>query len=459
MTITQLIEAGRILSAKNEAALRTAHQAISAVLAGLIASEAAGERSASNKAALIGDYLSDQCEGHDYDCCYVADVFDSTVVYSHGGEYYEAPYAIDDAGVVTLGAPIEVTPRMTYEPTPDATAQATEAELIGDYVAIDGEVALTEAALSEAAIAPIKLIQPGWGSSGYYAKEVLKRDGASTFPKGTKMFWNHATEAEDRARPEGNLDNFAGELMEDAAWQEDGKDGAGLYAKTKVFDRFKSAVKEMKDHIGVSIRAMGRTIVGEAEGKRGNIVSALTTGRSVDFVTSPGAGGKVLDLFEALGRGPTAARAAVAATQITEETSMENTKLAEAEARLTAQGTELARLREAIILTEAQRVVNGELGKVKTLASMTRDRLAESLALNPPVKDGALDSTALKTRVSEAVKAEQDYLTALGVGAVKGHGATTTEVTPEARVASMTESFKQMGYTDAQAALMAKGRN
>lgn len=139
---------------------------------------------------------------------------------------------------------------------------------------------------------------------------------------------------------------------------------------------------------------------------------------------------------------------------------MENAKLLEAQAvQIAAQATEVARLREAIILTEAQRVVNGELGKVKTLASMTRDRLAESLALNPPTKDGALDSTALKTRVSEAVKAEQDYLTALGVGAVKGHGVTTTEVTPEARVASMTESFKRMGHSDATAARMAKGRN
>ena len=40
-------------------------------------------------------------------------------------------------------------------------------------------------------IVPIKIIQPGWGSSGYYPKDVLERDGPNVFTKGTKMYINH----------------------------------------------------------------------------------------------------------------------------------------------------------------------------------------------------------------------------------------------------------------------------
>jgi hypothetical protein len=139
---------------------------------------------------------------------------------------------------------------------------------------------------------PIKVIAPGWGSSGYYSPELLKRDGPTIFKSGCKAYWDHATAAEEAERPEGSLSKLAGEFVSDARWQ-DGPYGAGLYAEAKIFAPYREAVNELAPHIGVSIRASGRTRQGEAEGRKGAIVEQLVAARSCDFVTVPGAGGKV----------------------------------------------------------------------------------------------------------------------------------------------------------------------
>lgn len=158
---------------------------------------------------------------------------------------------------------------------------------------------LTEKALRRDGTAPVKLIAPGWGSSGYYPAEVLERDGPTLFRAGTKMYWDHPTVTEEMERPEGSLRNLAAVLVSDARWDGQGPEGPGLYADAKVFEGYQQAVNEMAPHIGVSIRASGRAAQGEAEGRRGPIIQALTAAASVDFVTEPGAGGKIVQMFEA----------------------------------------------------------------------------------------------------------------------------------------------------------------
>jgi hypothetical protein len=56
----------------------------------------------------------------------------------------------------------------------------------------------------------------------------------------------------------------------------------------------------LAEDIGVSIRAFGEIEQGEAEGREGPIITRLTEGRSVDFVTQAGAGGKVGALIESV---------------------------------------------------------------------------------------------------------------------------------------------------------------
>jgi hypothetical protein len=140
----------------------------------------------------------------------------------------------------------------------------------------------------------VQLITPGWGSSGYYSAKVLESAGTNVvFPAGTHMYFDHPSASEDRDRPERSLRDLAGVLTTDATW-----DGTALVAEARVFAPYQQLVAEMKDVIGVSIRASGDVEVGEAEGRRGRIVTNLVHGTSADFVTHAGRGGKVASLLE-----------------------------------------------------------------------------------------------------------------------------------------------------------------
>lgn len=158
---------------------------------------------------------------------------------------------------------------------------------------------LVEKAVRRDGSIPIKIIQPGWGSSGYYPADVLERDGPKVFTKGMHMYWNHPTQSEEAERPERSLNDLAGVLLSDARWESNGPKGPGLYADAKVFENYRGAVDDMAEHIGVSIRAMGKAQQGTVEGRRGPLITELTAGRSTDFVTAPGAGGEIITLFEA----------------------------------------------------------------------------------------------------------------------------------------------------------------
>lgn len=141
----------------------------------------------------------------------------------------------------------------------------------------------------------IDLITPGWGSSGYYDPEVLETAAAErVFAAGTHMYIDHQTAAEGAERPEGSLMNLAAVLTEDATWS-----GTALTARAKVFSSYAPALAEMREHIGVSIRAAAEVSQGEADGRRGQIIDRLVEATSVDFVTRPGRGGQIAEILEA----------------------------------------------------------------------------------------------------------------------------------------------------------------
>lgn len=426
----KLIEVGRKFSKANEARLRKALESISELLSQLDVSEA--ERSFNDKQRALQRALS-VAVPESY--CWIADVFESDLVYSQGGKYFRCSYTLDESGNATFGDAVEVLPQTVYNVVGDAGL--TEAAVVGDCVP------LVDLDLTEAATASLKLIAPGWGSSGYYSPAVL-RSAASVFPKGLKMYWNHQTAAEEAARPEGDLSKLAAELTEDARWQDSGPGGPGLYARAKVFEQYAPAVKDLAPHIGVSIRASGMGRQGEAEGRQGLIVEKLTSAKSVDFVTVPGAGGQILSLFESAGRKP-------AATIPIEESAMTEEQIKALiaadvkpirEALTTAQGevtelrTENARLRESLALQGARGVVVRKLATI-TMPEMTRQRLTEALVLRATVKDGALDVAALEALCVSEAQAEMSYLSSVGGPRVVGMG-----VAPPPAETSLEESKK-----------------
>jgi hypothetical protein len=329
--------------------------------------------------------------------------------------------------------------------SPDGVTESTRVQLSGDYVQ------LREGAVAADGSAQIKIIQPGWGSSGYYSPELLKRDGPKVFGKGLQMFWDHQTDAEEAARPEGSLNNLAGELTGKAKYQEDGPTGPGLYAPIKVHNAYSDSVNDLSKSIGVSIRAAGRAKEGEAEGKKGPVIQSLESAKSIDFVTSPGAGGEILQLFEA----------ARTRTKTTQESQMEAKDLKEANAQLTAQAGELAKLRETVLLREAADFVRESI-PAATLPAVTRQRLINELVRAMPLKENALDTAAYKTKLDEAVKAAVAEIAAItGAGEVRGMGATpTADETKSLAEAekTMIDSFALLGLSEAGAKIAAKGR-
>ena len=151
---------------------------------------------------------------------------------------------------------------------------------------------LVESATDNSGILRIRIISPGWGSSGYYSPEVL-RDAAPLYKKGLHCYWNHPSKSEDRDRPERSLSDLAGILAEDAQWST--YPDPGVYARVQVFAPYRAAIKEMAPHIGISHRAAGTSKQGSAEGRSGTIIEKIGTVLSVDFVTMAGRGGAILE--------------------------------------------------------------------------------------------------------------------------------------------------------------------
>jgi len=310
---------------------------------------------------------------------------------------------------------------------------------------LSGElIPLVEKAVRKDGTALIKIIQPGWGSSGFYPAEVLERDGPKVFKAQLHTYWDHPSASEDKDRPERSLRDLAGVLTKDAYWDANGQAGPGLYAETRVTEQYRGAVAELAPNIGMSIRAYGKAREGEVDGRKGNIIEQLVSARSVDYVTCPGAGGQILELFESAGRLP-----AKGENQVSEE---EAKLLREANAALTAQATEqiaqnaakdalIASLRESVLMRQAQEVAGQVLAEIE-MPTATRQRImAAQAAKTIRGEDGNLDESAYREQVRTAAQAELAYLNEIrGSGKITGMGA-GVNVTG---AATLKESFKAM---------------
>jgi hypothetical protein len=338
----------------------------------------------------------------------------------------------------------DIEPESTAEPAAAATEAAVEETMVESEF-----IPLVEKSVRTDGTIPIKIIAPGWGSSGFYGPEMLERDGPKVFTQKTKMYWNHPTAKEEAERPERDLRDLAAELVSDAIWQPNGVAGPGLYADAKMFSPFKERINELAPHIGVSIRALGRARPGTVDGKTGPIVENIAGARSIDFVTVPGAGGQILQLFES-------ARGAVQLQPVVQEVQVNEEQAKALEAENAELKQTLARLNEAAILREARDFV--ALTLPVNLPELTRQRLTESLSAKPSLKDGVLDKDAYKTVIEAAATAELKYLAeATGSGRITGMGGNGSG-DPNKTKADLKAALILSGLTEAQADLAVKGR-
>lgn len=509
MEETEIVEAGRVLSAANEKKLRSAILALDSVLAALLKPDATQKESL-QESFNVGEWVESRI--HLYFTEMTDNMFgygnltrDERITLSGGiGAALDAFRTKIEADAPQLyqrmpgadpdddGDPGEDAPEVAEATQPIAEA-ATDVEITESEMVID----LVEKAIRSDGTMPVKLIQPGWGSSGYYPADVLKRDGPKVFAKGLQLFWDHQTAVQEAEQPEGSLNNLAGVLINDATWQENGKAGPGLYADAKVFKAYQEAVNEMAPHIGLSIRASGKASQGEASGRKGAVIQEITSAKSTDFVTKAGAGGQIISMFEAARNGkqsntpdngqsttPLQESGQVQPATGQRKTTMANearevnmadlgdveAKLAEAarkveqydrilvslqdiQAKLKESDTSNARLREAMLVRDAKEFVAKEL-EGKQLPEPTRKRLQESLTIDPPIVDGAIDQTTYAMRVREAVKTETDYLAAVagysGSGHISGMGGASVvnQDNGKRTQARLNEAFAGLGLSE-----------
>lgn len=390
----------------------------------------------------------------------VQELFEDAVIYNVSGPisdyaYFKAPLTVAKDGAVTVGDPVKVERKTVYEEISEAQ-QPTEEAILVESTFLEASVSgLGPVEFSPDGTIPICIIQPGQGSSAYYEKEQLKRDGGIF--KDSLSFFDHQTSSEERERPEGSILNVAGKVVE-SGWSDSGFKGPGVYGKMFVIQPHREFVSHVAPLTGLSIRASGKTVEKDIGGKRTKVAERFTKAVSVDLVTAAGAGGQVgtltesarpaiqafVDLFAkehpiirdvaAGGSGIGIAEFVEWArtTNRTQEDSMaeeakvatlttEVTQLKEANKRL---GDEKKALEERLILREVADIVATELAKEKDLPEITKTRLAEVLKRETPLKEGKLDAAALTAKIGEAVKSEKAYLAALAPTGIKGMGAT-----------------------------------
>lgn len=325
----------------------------------------------------------------------------------------------------------------------------------------------------------VRIIGPGKGSSATYEASQLKRDG-HVF-KGAQVFLDHPSSKEERERPERSLRDLCGVAVSDPLYEDAGPAGAGLYSDVRVFKPYQTMIEEMGPHIGVSIRASGTVATKTVNGEAVRVAEKFTSG-GFDFVTKAGAGGAVVPFAEAsrssidtfigqfLEEHPQESETSDAARALfvewasgdaaapTQEVDMaEQTKLTALETENASLKTENQRLHEAAVLREAQEIVVAEVAKETTLPEITRTRLVESLKPSAPMKEGKLDTDALKALIATQVKSEKAYLESLTkTTKITGMGATVPDDGGKKKLReSMVASFMARGDTKEKAEALA----
>lgn len=470
MTV-ELREVGRVLSAKNAATLRQARETITALLSLVDIPEPGddeedapedGEEAVHEAFAFLGEMVGvdlNEC-GADCKLCSGGAAMKEADAPTPESVDYRAAGLNDgrcgNCAHMQEGRCTLLEMKVNAEWTCD---EFEEDDSLGESVNLGGLVDLEEGAIRADGTTTIKVISPGWGSSGYYSEDVLKRDGPKAWPKGTHMYWDHPTPTEESERPERSLKDLAAVTTTDPRWWVHPTEGPGLYAEAKVRSSYREAVNELAPNIGTSIRASGKATEGTAEGKKGRIVEAIVAGKSIDFVTMPGRGGKVLELFESF-----------RSKEVTDDVS--TAELVEARRKLAESEAENQSLREAVLGSAAATFASEYLGKAG-LPPAAQARLLETIYVEdlPTTKDGKLDESAFKATLDEAIKAETAYIEKLtgkkpavtgfgpSAGATNGLEESGNPADLEAAHKELASAMVSLGLSESSAAVAARGRN
>jgi hypothetical protein len=133
------------------------------------------------------------------------------------------------------------------------------------------------------------------GSSGFYSADVLEAYGPAAFPSKTLSHVDHPTLEQREQRPEGSLFTLGGYTLGTPIVEAD-----GLYVDMQFKGRAKEIVEDFGEVIGLSIRAAGDIEESERDGVMIKEVKAIYPSplNTIDLVTIPGAGGKIIEALQ-----------------------------------------------------------------------------------------------------------------------------------------------------------------
>lgn len=144
------------------------------------------------------------------------------------------------------------------------------------------------------------------GSSGYYSRELLERDGPVAFAAKTQMHLDHQSFEQYWEFPAGSLKDLAGFISSTPEYLEAGAAGEGqpegLYSEVTVISQYAQFVYDLREVIGLSIKApaLSEPYTNPDTNEATEMITKLFPGpvTTVDFVTHPGANGRLLEIVE-----------------------------------------------------------------------------------------------------------------------------------------------------------------
>lgn len=330
--------------------------------------------------------------------------------------------------------------------TPIGTGASKMSESVGTLSDVPNEITSNEQDFAEA-INPssdsvlnknemvVTIITPGLNRSGsrYYPSDAIAEAINNGMFDGRKMFVNHASASEMRDRPERSLTDWVSTIKE--TWI-DPQTGAAQARIKIVQNWFGDFLKQLQENdalpdVGLSIFAQGQVQRKKVDGRLTDVVERFTRALSVDWVTEPGAGGRVDAIWESYQ--PARAKeleinvlntmtVTDAVTTLREQRpdiievlEADNGRVEELATRVAELEAEIAE-RDAKLVEAAEQAAKAEQDVLVTealtaaeLPTAAADRVRASIVEPILAEDHTLDREAAEAKVNELIEAEKAY--------------------------------------------------
>lgn len=365
-------------------------------------------------------------------CCgWVEYVFPSYCVVRAGEQYYKVEYA-EENGTFSLGVPAPAD--MEFVAQESQKQKEKYERKLKENCQLEEKIefaSLREKDEAKREVVAV-LIEAGtnFAKKRHYPKATIQE--AAPLFAGLKMYLDHPTQREEQEKPERSLKEWVATIVE--SWYEDGS----AIGRIKVHSDWLWDLLEndpvFREHIGISINASGRRSYSPIQGQTMEVIEEIVSPKSVDWVTEPGARGRVLELIESnrLKEEDKTMLKTVTLTEVKNErpdlvaiieNEVKQKMESEIQGKITAavkeataplQGELTAAKSQLNSITESQKET-AKIGKIKELVEASKlpakakSKLIESLSAQK-----FEDEKKLEEAVNAAIKSELEYLTEVG---------------------------------------------